>query len=434
MKQVQIMVKKYKKSIMILALVITIAVLLKLFLSTQDIDVSHKWERHMIVPKIQRSVSTLEIADINKDNHIDILFTTGYKEEERETDGVWCFIGPHWKLQRISSPDFLIRWSMAVASADIDNDGDLDVIALSFANSNVYLMVNPGENTKRFSEPWETIIICKSAGMHRDGERVELTDIDSDGFVDVVFPRGKWGEQTVIILFNPQGEYQREWIQKTIGEHGMYDGHDVLCSDIDQDNDIDVVFAGGSHGMKGALYWYENPFPNTKQADWKRHSVLTLKKVNTFGALQIDDVNNDTFPDVLVAEAHGNPGRLYYCENKVKETQAWQERIIGKHYYPHGSALIDIDNDGKNEYWVNDASFDFSKKYGQRKGGIAYYRHDTARNRWMKYIVAYAPEVARVAKTVDFDEDGDFDIITTGNHNITPKTNAIVWWENRENE
>ena len=95
---------------------------------------------------------------------------------------------------------------MALATGDVDDDDDIDVVALSFDNSNVYLALNPSNEGGDVNQPWRTLVILESPGVHRDGERVEVVDIDGDGYKDVVFPRGLPGEKGVRILFNPDGK------------------------------------------------------------------------------------------------------------------------------------------------------------------------------------------------------------------------------------
>jgi len=411
-----------------------------------EIDETDKWVKHYIGSNIERGNASTAIGDIDGNGKADVAICLGSRNTEKESDGIWWFQAPNWKFRRISSPDLPIRWSLALKTGDMDNDGDTDIVALSFNDSNVYLAINPLRQGGDVNKPWETIKILHSPGVHRDGERVELIDVDNDGYKDVIFPRGKPAE--VRILFNPSGKLKRHWENKFVGIHGGGDAHDVLCADIDLDGDLDIISATGDKTWLGRVFWYENPNENTRIGRWTRHLISgtylgnkllefisNYRQLNVklsrfigyanYGGLQIDDVDKDGRPDVLVTEAHGTPGKVIWLRNPIPPSDSWRKFVIGKQNFPHAALSFDVNGDGINEYWVPDASHE-----GKRTGGIAYYMLVRAENNeWSRHVVAPPPAVGRQSWAVDMDGDGDIDVVSTTEHSLT--SNSVVWWENK---
>jgi hypothetical protein len=93
---------------------------------------------------------------------------------------------------------------------------------------------------------------------------------------------------------------------------------------------------------------------------------------------------------------------------------------------------FDVDGDSQTEYWVPDASHDTTGRYGQRTGGIVYYKiKEINQNLWTKHQVAAPPNVGRQCRAFDLDRDGDLDVISTAKHNTQNHSISLVWWENR---
>lgn len=402
---------------------------------------NNQWERHTIERKLRYSAMVgLGIGDLNKDGKEDILFHESARRNPQPYDGIYWYevpanpkTGP-WLRQRLSDPTKPIRWGMALAVGDVDNDGDLDVVSLSFDNSYIYLCINPlfgGDGD--INQPWQTVTVEGAGGVLRDGERVELTDVDGDGYLDVVFPRGFSKIKKVYVLFNPEGVPTRPWVKKEIGSIAGTDAHDVFTADIDRDGALDVISASGDGGGPdigvGAVYWYKQPRGNPRGGRWIRYPIETSPAC--WGGLQVKDIDEDGWYDVIASEAHKVPGNIYWFKNpKSTYGDDWIRYTIGTQTYPHVNTWIDVDGNGKDELWVPDCSFTTSEKWSWRTGGIVYFQIGANPTKtWTRCRVAMAPEVGRPCLTMDVDGDGDLDIVCGADHANT--IGSLVWWENK---
>ena len=405
-------------------------------------DQSQQWEKHIIKSGIKRDHGhTTAIGDINGDGRTDALICWGWRNIAKESDAVYWYKCPsdprnaeEWQQYRITpnKEGMHPRWGWAVGVGDVDNDGDSDVVVDDFDDGRILLSINPLKQGGDVEKPWQTIEIV--SGGSRYGQRIEITDVDGDGWKDIVYL--KWFPNEVCILWNPRlqpDDPTVHWERKVIGAHGGSDTYDVYTGDMDNDLDLDIITASGESNA-GGIYWFEYP-DNNPRGEWKCHTVWTHDYC--LGALQIYDVNSDGWRDIIACETHSHPGEVYWFKNPKKYDTQWTRYIIGTQTYPSASCLIDVDGDGRAELYVPDASngTDGTKfKWGD--GGLVYFKIPSDPiKQWTKYFVAKPPERGRRTKAIDIDHDGDLDLVSTGNHNCISDFNqctiSLVWWENK---
>lgn len=399
---------------------------------TVEFDVSKRWQKHIIGENIFRDHGhSTAIGDLDGDGRTDALIAFGRRYDLSPEDGVWWYRQPvnpktePWPRFQLTNPTMPIRWCMAVGTGDVDNDGDLDVAALSFNDGRVYLAVNPLKESGNVETPWRTLIIHDEPERH--GEQVEIIDVDGDGFRDIVFSNYSY----IHVLFNPEGQPDGKWEDKKVYGDIPADAHSVVAADFDRDGDLDLANASGVASM----YWYEQPDGNARNGRWKRH--LVRQKRDHWGAIQKVDVNLDGAVDIIAMNAHGHPGEIFWMENPGDSKKYWSYHRIGEQTYPHGSSLIDIDGDGQQELWVGDSSNGCGgSDYCWNDGGIVFFQQsDDPTKPWIVNRVAAAPETGRQCRAADIDRDGDMDMVSTADHRcLGPKyyncTISLVWWEN----
>ena len=211
----------------------------------------------------QRVITTLadgavwvHAADLDGDGDFDVLSSSWFDNKiawYENTDGLGTF-GP----QQVITTS--VAGAMAVYTADLDGDGDVDVLSASLGDNKIAWY----ENTDGLGTFGPQQVITTSAEYVYS---VYATDLDGDGDVDVLSASfrddkiawyenmdgsGTFGPQQVINIADPDGIVDN-------GNEGDADGaRSVYATDLDGDGDIDVLSASRNYGK---VAWYENLGP-----------------------------------------------------------------------------------------------------------------------------------------------------------------------------
>ena len=177
--------------------------------------------------------------DMDDDGDLDALAASATPSEPRpitwyENDGAGNFTNP-----TVIASSTVSKWY--ARPADMDGDGDIDVVATSFVAPLVWFE-NLGDGT--FSE--DQVISTGPAGSYG----LDVADLDGDGDNDVV--TGSYADNEVAWYENNgDGTFSgQQVISRT--QSGLFS---VIAADVDGDGDEDVV-AGSYYDDTAA--WYEN--------------------------------------------------------------------------------------------------------------------------------------------------------------------------------
>lgn len=335
----------------------------------------------------QRSVFTytgsrgVGAGDVNGDGYKDLL-VCDYEEDDliwRGYSAVGQFMGGGAVLD--SDFDYI---SLAVA-ADLDGDGDLDVAAGSSFDLRVY--INNG------SAQFTTRRLNRYLG---DARGATHGDFDGDGDVDMMaagslhmnwYQNDGTGKLTAYIL--------RE---NNLARITVSTGMSIKTADMDGDGDDDAVFSerGGNR-----VSWIEN-----------LGGGLFSKRLvsNLTDAYSCQPVDFDDDGDMDVVASNLNSGLLYWYENNGSES--FTQRSINLGYRtPFEARPCDYDNDGDMD--VVTACYSSLDVMGK----VVLSRNEGDGTFDVIEIDQTAPNATSVF-WVDFDNDGDMDILSaTANNN-----------------
>jgi hypothetical protein len=132
--------------------------------------------------------------------------------------------------------------------ADIDGDGDLDaVVGFEGTTTNLIWLEHPGDPT----DSWELHTIAEGVG---GGYSMDVADMDNDGDIDVILGEHK-GQERLIIYENQHNGNAWTPHQVDDGEAAI-DHHDGTHPvDIDGDGDLDIISIGWSNDK---VWLFEN--------------------------------------------------------------------------------------------------------------------------------------------------------------------------------
>ena len=278
-------------------------------------------------------------------------------------------------------------FTASIAFADVDGDGDMDLVAANYGQTNK-LYLNDGSG----SFPLIGTAIGRDIDFTVD---ITLTDVDGDGDVDMVL--GNEGQTNKLYLNDGSGGF--ESIGTAIGSEADRT-NSIAFADVDGDGDIDMV--AGNVGKSNKLYLNDGSdgFALTGTA-------IGSETNNTF-SFAFADVDGDGDMD-LVAGNSSQSNKLYL--NNGSGGFPLTGSAIGSETDSTTSiAFADVDGDGDidvvagndgetNQLYLNDGSGGFSAT-GTAIGSET---DDT------KHIVF-----------ADVDGDGDIDLVA-GNQNQTNK-------------
>jgi hypothetical protein len=221
----------------------------------------HDWIEHTIWPN-GHEASHLALADLNGDGDLDILISQHTSSNViyfENTDGV----GGNWEL-RVVCETVGGGATQAICAADLDQDGDLDVIAV--ASDPVYLtgVVAWSENVDGFGLSWQKHPIDAS---QTSAMCVGTFDMDLDGDPDALVGAGGVypGAQDRVILYENVSIDAMGW-EKHVVDSSLAGCSDIEGVDLDSDGSPDIAACGSS-----PIHWFD--FTRAASA-WLESSIL----------------------------------------------------------------------------------------------------------------------------------------------------------------
>lgn len=284
-----------------------------------------------------------------------------------------------------------------IVAADIDNDGDLDIITSGEgggAIKNAIFINNAGTYTLQGTENVIT------PGHFAD---IKMGDIDSDGDLDVIFNGNSNGDLGKGIALNDgTGVFTRSIMDVT--------GATISCGFADFNNDglVDYYAIGNGTANIGTIF-----FQNTDGSFTKDQSSFT--GTNLIDAdVSLVDFNNDGYIDMFISAWDDNGksrySSVYINDGFGKFTTMAQPNVIRKGY--GCSVWGDVDGDGFMDLLLNgdggadgEGSSDIYRLYRNNGGSLE------AKATFNDYRQISVGDGSRM---VDWDNDGDLDIILTG--------------------
>ena len=198
-------------------------------------------------------------ADLNGDGYPEVVYNAMFDiantDPPRYRGEIWLAINPGpagWDdpWQKVVIDDD--NWASAdMWFHDLDDDGDLDLVANQIFNSTVTVYRNPGGD---LAATWDPVVIISGLTSPSD---MWLADMDGDGLMDVVSAdhtahRGVWHR-------NPGPDLGELWESTLIYRNIRLPG-DFAMIDVDEDGDLDWV---GTSLTLGQAFIVEQVRPDT---------------------------------------------------------------------------------------------------------------------------------------------------------------------------
>ncbi len=361
----------------------------------ENIDGNGTFGEQQVITTSAFFASCVYSVDLDGDGDMDVLSASSLSkriEWYENTDGKGTF-GAQQVIT--SSAD----GASCVYSADIDGDGDMDVLSSSSDDGKIAWYENTDGNGTFGAQQ----VISTAA----DGAAcVYSVDIDGDGDMDVLSASSiddkiAWYENT-----DGSGTFGTQQVITTVADNAK----SVYSVDLDGDGDMDVLSASYSDDK---IAWYENTDGNGTFGAQQIISTATEGAICVYSS----DLDGDGDMDILSA-SHNDNKIAWYENTDGNGTFGVQQVITTAAEKARSVYSADIDNDGDLD--ILSASFEDSK--------IAWYKNtDGSGTFGAQQVISFAADNPLSIYSVDLDGDGDLDVLSASSTD-----SRIAWYENTD--
>lgn len=341
------------------------------------------------------SPQSVYTADLDGDGDMDILAASADDDKiawYENTDGKGAF-GP----QQVINTD--TDSPRSVYASDLDGDGDMDVVSASIFDDKVAWYENTdGQGT---FGPLKLISSAANGAVS-----VYTADLDGDNDMDIL--TALYTDNSVVWYENTDGKGDFGLPQVITTEAALVAA--TYGSDLDGDGDIDVLSAST---MDDKIAWYEN---TDGKGNYGPQQVIN-SNADMANSVYSSDLDGDGDLDVLSASF--NDSKIAWYENMDGQGTFGPEQPISTNAIAARSVYAsDLDGDG---------DIDVLSALNSDKN-IAYYENTDGRGTFGPQAVISAKDHGTVfVYSSDLDGNGSMDVLSASNLD-----NKIAWYRNRE--
>jgi hypothetical protein len=347
-----------------------------------------------IVSDTATSASSVFTADFDNDGDMDILSSSFGNDKVcwyENTNGQGLFSNEYI----ISTTDMNVR---SVYAADMDNDGDMDVLTASFDDHKIRYYENTG--TGNFAGA--TILSNSCLGA----VSVKAAYIDGDNLIDVI--SASYSNNTISWFQNlGNGDFSTENLISTSAYHAEC----VEFADLNNDGFTDIISASAGDDK---IAWYENV---DGTGNFSNEIIIST---NADYAISVDaaDMDSDGYIDLVSTSKNDN--KIAWYKNTNGAGNFSDEIIISNTAnQPKWSHICDLDGDSEMDVLV-----------GSKLNSSVVWFNNTGSGSFSEELVI-SSEANNISKvfSCDLDNDTDLDVLSS-----SVDDNKIAWYENIKGE
>lgn len=325
-------------------------------------------------------------ADLDQDGDVEIIaVSSGYGDD----DLIWHKNNGNSTINttKVDVTGGLGGDRNAVYAADIDQDGDIDLVTAENGDDDVTIFYN----TNGRGTSWSSNRIADSA---RGATKIFVGNFGTDGFPDIA-------------VVTEDDDDVRIWRQTSRGnfssitlDGSLNEARAIFGADFDRDGDLDVVAAGDNE-----LFWYRN---NGGGNSWTAISISTSYNVWDVVAADIDQ---DGDQDIIIAADNG----VRYWRNNGSGSFSGLTTVVSFRVYQLDAE--DIDQDGDIDLVFGEGNSD--------SGDVLYWYSNNGNGSFTAYTIDTGLDGITAVYAGDINNDGFPDVLAG-----TEGEDDIYWYRN----
>lgn len=208
---------------------------------------------------------------------------------------------------------------------DLDQDGDLDVLAASRAEARIFWFENRGGPEIEFQEHRIEIAVPEDYGDVRvTGFMFAFMDMNADSRLDIILS----GNRSELVWLEQPETPVEPWNLHLLGSMAPDSATGITVADIDGDGRDDIFCGSYSRGPRdsdsdevtadmplGRLAWFENP--GAAEGSWQRHDISRRKR-GMFDMAIPRDMDSDGDIDFVGTRGNSDPWDGVYWLEQVR--------------------------------------------------------------------------------------------------------------------
>jgi len=332
-------------------------------------------------------------ADVDGDGDLDVLSASHADGEINwyENDGT---SPPGFTPHLVATG---VTQATAVFAADVDSDGDVDLLSASLGDDTIAWYESDGASPPAFTpHTIATNVIAARA--------IFVVDLDGDGDADVLSAPEL---DNRVLWFESDGASPPSFTERTLVS-GVPGATAIRAADMDGDGDIDVL---SSSENDDTLAWYEND--GAIPAGFVRHDIFDQADAALW--LYPGDIDGDG--DVDVALASISDSTVRWLENDGNAASFTEHAVFTNAPGARSVFVGDLDNDGDADL-VAASEFDDTVRWFENDGAA-----DPA---FTTHVLLDAADGASSVYAGDLDSDGDVDVFSVAFNDDT-----VRWYDNQ---